>query len=89
MARKNIPLIARLRQRLKSLFPKSGSRRPAAKGPNQRLRQRSAILIIIILVFGFGATLLRLGLLYLLSHLWLNGLCFVLGPQREAYTYDE
>ena len=33
------------------------------KGPNQRLRQRSAILIIIILVFGFGATLLRLGLL--------------------------
>ena len=63
MARKNIPLIARLRQRLKSLFPKSGSRRPAAKGPNQRLRQRSAILIIIILVFGFGATLLRLGLL--------------------------
>lgn len=33
------------------------------KGPNQRLRQRSAVLIIIILIIGFGATLLRLGLL--------------------------
>ena len=34
-----------------------------AKGPNQRLRQRAAVLIIVILVIGFGATLLRLGLL--------------------------
>ena len=33
------------------------------RGPNQRLRQRAAVLIIIVLVFGFGATLLRLGLL--------------------------
>ena len=38
--------------------PKRGQR-----GPNQRLRQRAAVLIIIVLVFGFGATLLRLGLL--------------------------
>ena len=34
-----------------------------AKGPNQRMRQRAAVLIIVILVIGFGATLLRLGLL--------------------------
>ena len=35
----------------------------AQKGPNQRLRQRSAIIIMIILVIGFGATLLRLAML--------------------------
>ena len=37
----------------------------AQKGPNQRLRQRSAVLIIIILVLGFGAALTRLALLTL------------------------
>ena len=31
--------------------------------PNQRLRQRTAVLIILILVVGFGATLLRLSFL--------------------------
>ena len=35
----------------------------ADKGPNQRLRQRTAVLIILILVVGFGATLLRLSFL--------------------------
>ncbi|MBQ1507368.1 MAG: PASTA domain-containing protein [Ruminococcus sp.] len=44
---------------------KSGKR--AAKGPNQRLRQRTAILIIIILVFGFGAVLGRLSFLTLVQ----------------------
>lgn len=37
--------------------------RHTPKGPNQRLRQRAAILIILILVVGFGATLMRLGIL--------------------------
>ena len=35
----------------------------AAKGPNQRLRQRTAVLIILILVVGFGAAIARLGFL--------------------------
>ncbi len=35
----------------------------AAKGPNQRLRQRTAVLIIMILVVGFGAAIARLGFL--------------------------
>ena len=35
----------------------------AAKGPNQRLRQRTAVLIILILVVGFGAAIARLGYL--------------------------
>lgn len=35
----------------------------AAKGPNQRLRQRTAVLIILILVIGFGAAIARLGFL--------------------------
>lgn len=35
----------------------------AAKGPNQRLRQRTAVLIILILVAGFGAAIARLGYL--------------------------
>lgn len=39
----------------------SGKR--AGKGPNQRLRQRTAILIIMILIIGFGATLFRLSFL--------------------------
>ena len=39
----------------------------AKKGPNQRLRQRSAILIMIILVLGFGATLMRLAMLTLVQ----------------------
>ncbi len=37
------------------------------KGPNQRLRQRSAVLIIIILVLGFGAALSRLAFLTLVE----------------------
>ena len=36
------------------------TKKRALKGPNQRLRQRTAILIIIILVFGFGASIARL-----------------------------
>ena len=43
------------------------SKKRAAKGPNQRLRQRTAILIIIILVLGFGAALGRLSFLTLVQ----------------------
>ena len=39
------------------------TKKRAQKGPNQRLRQRSAIIIMVILVLGFGATLLRLAML--------------------------
>ncbi len=46
--------------------PKKREKR-ADKGPNQRLRQRTAVLIIIILVIGFGATLLRLSFLTLVQ----------------------
>lgn len=42
---------------------RKNNRKHRQKGPNQRLRQRAAVLIIIILVLGFGATLLRLGIL--------------------------
>ena len=45
--------------------PVSKPTKRAQKGPNQRLRQRSAVLIIIILVLGFGAALTRLALLTL------------------------
>ncbi|MCD8026094.1 MAG: PASTA domain-containing protein [Clostridiales bacterium] len=38
-------------------------RKRAAKGPNQRLRVRTAALIILILVFGFGAAIARLSYL--------------------------
>ena len=40
-----------------------GNSKKAAKGPNQRLRQRTAVLIILILVVGFGAAIARLGFL--------------------------
>ena len=39
------------------------NKKRADRGPNQRLRQRTAVLIILILVVGFGATLLRLSFL--------------------------
>lgn len=39
---------------------KNNSKKRAEKGPAQRLRQRTAILILIILVLGFGAAILRL-----------------------------
>lgn len=39
---------------------KNNSKKRAEKGPAQRLRQRTAILILLILVFGFGAAVLRL-----------------------------
>lgn len=39
---------------------KNNSRKRAEKGPAQRLRQRTAILILLILVLGFGAAVLRL-----------------------------
>ena len=39
----------------------------AEKGPNQRLRQRTAVLIIAILVLGFGAALVRLSFLTLVQ----------------------
>ena len=39
----------------------------APKGPNQKLRQRTAVLIIVILVFGFGAALIRLSFLTLVQ----------------------
>ena len=50
---------------LKKLIPSSKKR--AQKGPNQRLRQRAAVLIIMILVIGFGAALTRLSLLTLVQ----------------------
>ncbi len=43
------------------------TKKRAAKGPNQRLRQRTAILIIIILIFGFGAAITRLSFLTLVQ----------------------
>lgn len=39
---------------------KNNSKKHAEKGPAQRLRQRTAILILLILVLGFGAAVLRL-----------------------------
>lgn len=39
---------------------KNNSKKCAEKGPAQRLRQRTAILILLILVLGFGAAVLRL-----------------------------
>lgn len=41
------------------------SKKRAAKGPNQRLRQRTAVLILLILVLGFGAAISRLAFLTL------------------------
>lgn len=38
-----------------------------AKGPNQKLRQRTAILIMLILIVGFGAAILRLSFLTLVQ----------------------
>ena len=46
-------------KKTKSLFPK----KHIDKGPNQRLRQRTAVLIILILIVGLGAALLRLSFL--------------------------
>lgn len=43
------------------------NKKRAAKGPNQRLRQRTAILIILILIAGFGAALTRLSFLTLVQ----------------------
>lgn len=43
------------------------TKKRAPKGPNQRLRQRTGILIIIILVLGFGAALVRLSFLTLVQ----------------------
>ena len=42
---------------------KKTPKKRADRGPNQRLRQRTAVMIILILVVGFGATLLRLSFL--------------------------
>ncbi|MCQ2514065.1 MAG: PASTA domain-containing protein [Ruminococcus sp.] len=39
----------------------------AAKGPNQRLIQRTAVLLIVILIFGFGAAICRLSVLTLVQ----------------------
>lgn len=39
---------------------KNNSKKRSEKGPAQRLRQRTAILILLILVLGFGAAVLRL-----------------------------
>lgn len=45
---------------MQSLGSKNNSKKRAEKGPAQRLRQRTAILILLILVLGFGAAVLRL-----------------------------
>ena len=42
-------------------------KKSAPKGPNQKLRQRTAVLIIVILVLGFGAALVRLSYLTLIQ----------------------
>lgn len=47
----------------KNDFAKKGKNKKAAKGPNQRLRHRTAMLIVLILVIGFGAIIARLGYL--------------------------
>lgn len=47
--------------------PAQKSNRRAPKGPKQRLWQRSTLLIILILVIGFGATLARLAILTLVQ----------------------
>ena len=43
------------------------NKKRTAKGPNQRLRQRTAILILLILIVGFGAVLTRLSFLTLVQ----------------------
>lgn len=43
------------------------TKKRAELGPNQRLRQRTAVLIIVILVIGFGAALIRLSFLTLVQ----------------------
>lgn len=45
---------------MQSPVSKNNSKKRAEKGPAQRLRQRTAILILLILVLGFGAAVLRL-----------------------------
>ena len=45
---------------MQSTGSKNNSKKRAEKGPAQRLRQRTAILILLILVLGFGAAVLRL-----------------------------
>ena len=47
--------------------PSTASKKRTEKGPNQRLRQRTAVLIIIILIVGFGATIARLAQLTLIK----------------------
>ena len=47
----------------KNDFTKKEKKKKAAKGPNQRLRHRTAVLIVLILVIGFGAIVARLGYL--------------------------
>lgn len=47
--------------------PIKTTKKHVPKGPNQRLRQRTAILIIVILVLGFGAALTRLSFLTLVQ----------------------
>lgn len=42
---------------------RNNSKKHTAKGPNQRLRQRTAILIMLILIIGFGAAIFRLSFL--------------------------
>lgn len=45
----------------------SGKKKRVDKGPNQRLRQRTATLILLILLVGFGTAVLRLGMLTLVQ----------------------
>lgn len=45
----------------------NNSKKHTAKGPNQKLRQRTAILIMLILIAGFGAAVLRLSFLTLVQ----------------------
>lgn len=47
--------------------PIKNSKKHTAKGPNQRLRQRTAILIVLVLILGFGAAIVRLSFLTLVQ----------------------
>ncbi len=48
----------------KNDFTKKEKKKKAAKGPNQRLRHRTAVLIVLILVIGFGAIVAKTRLSY-------------------------
>ena len=69
---------------------KNNSKKRAEKGPAQRLRQRTAILILLILVLGFGAAVLRLTYLTTIqsSELQESAVDLQLAGNHRAYISD-